>query len=284
MSPEQAGGRQDEVGPASDVYSLGAILYECCTGRVPHKGPNAMQTLVQVMEADPEIPRQYNKYVPRDLEAICLKCLEKEPEQRYLSAKDLADDLDRFLRDEPVQARAQGTFQHLKRWYRRKPALASRWAAMLLGGGILHVSAWNGNSEWNHHIEVLQLLAVWAAVCWVFQTIQRVERFTSLTTYSWLTADAIFITRLLIIAEPPIGPLIIVYPMLISATALFFKESLVMFMTSVSLVSYATFLWYRPNEVTHWHYPLIFAAVMIVIGCILAHQVHRIRTLSRHMR
>jgi len=155
---------------------------------------------------------------------------------------------------------------------------------MLLGGGILHVAAWNGNSDWNHHIEVLQLLGVWAVVCWLFQSVQRIERFNSLTTYSWLTVDAVFITRLLIIADPPVGPLIIVYPMLISATGLFFKESLVLFMTSVSLVSYATFLWFRPDEVSHWHYPLIFAAVMIVIGCILTHQVHRIRTLSRHMR
>lgn len=284
MSPEQAGGRQAEVGPASDVYSLGAILYECCAGRVPHKGPNPMQTLVQVIEADPEVPRQYNKDVPRDLEAICLKCLEKEPKQRYQSAAELADDIDRFLRDEPVQARAQGVFQHLKRWYRRKPALASRWGSMLIGGAILHVSAWAGNTQWDHHVDILQLLGLWAATSWLFQSMQRIERQATLATYLWLTADAIFITRLLIVADPPIGPLIIVYPMLITATGLFFRESLVMFVTSVSLVSYATFLWYRPDEVTHWHYPLIFAAVMVVIGCIIAHQVNRIRTLSRHMR
>jgi serine/threonine-protein kinase len=243
-----------------------------------------MQTLVQVMESEPEVPRQYNDAIPRDLEAICLKCLEKEPTQRYQSAAELAEELDKYLRDEPVQARAPGFFQHVKRWYRRKPALAARWSAMVLGGGILHLSALNGATPWNHQIDVLQLLAIWAVVSWIFQTMIRAEQYAPSTTYLWLSADAVFITRLLVIADPPVGPLVIVYPLLIVAAGLFCKESLVFFMTSVSLVSYAAFLWYRPGEVTHWHYPLIFAAVMVVIGCVTAHQVHRIRILSRHMR
>lgn len=284
MSPEQAAGRQREVSPVSDIYSLGAILYECLAGRVPHRGANAMQTLVQVMESEPEVPRQYNDAIPRDLEAICLKCLEKEPTQRYQSAAELAEELDKYLRGEPVQARAPGFFQHVKRWYRRKPALAARWSAMVLGGGILHLSALNGATPWNHQIDVLQLLAIWAVVSWIFQTMIRAEQYAPSTTYLWLSADAVFITRLLVIADPPVGPLVIVYPLLIVAAGLFCKESLVFFMTSVSLVSYAAFLWYRPGEVTHWHYPLIFAAVMVVIGCVTAHQVHRIRILSRHMR
>jgi formylglycine-generating enzyme required for sulfatase activity/tRNA A-37 threonylcarbamoyl transferase component Bud32 len=140
MSPEQAGGRSKEVTAAADTYALGAILYELLTGRPPFLGETPLDTVQQILSRDPVPPRQLQSRVPRDLETVCLKCLEKDPRKRYPTALDLAEELRRFREGEPVQARPAGPVVRVVKWARRRPAVA----ALVALAGVLVVAVLGG--------------------------------------------------------------------------------------------------------------------------------------------
>ena len=137
MPPEQASGERGKIGVTSDVYSLGAILYHALTRRPPFVGQTVAETLKQVENNDPIAPRLLEPGLPRDLETICLKCLEKDPQRRYATAGDLAEDLGRYLSNQPVLARPTGPVFRGARWARRNPAAAGLIAALVLALGVL---------------------------------------------------------------------------------------------------------------------------------------------------
>jgi WD40 repeat protein/tRNA A-37 threonylcarbamoyl transferase component Bud32 len=140
MPPEQAAANRGPVGPVSDVYALGATLYELVTGRPPFQAATPLDTLLQVLEAEPVSPRLLNPKIDRDVETICLKCLQKEPGRRYPTALALADDLQRYLEGQPIHARPIGNLQRFGRWCRRNPLAAALTGAvvcsLLAGAGI----------------------------------------------------------------------------------------------------------------------------------------------------
>src|SRR5439155_8133509 len=181
MPPEQAVGRRGKVSRRSDVYSLGAMLYHLLTGRPPFVGETLTHTLEQVLNSDPVSPRLLNPSVPRDLETICLKCLEKEPDKRYATAQALVDELDRFLNNEPVRARPVTGAERLWRWCRRKPKIASlaAAAASILALGFLGVLSQWKRAESHRARETQQRLRAEEVV--VRLELQRAE--------DWLAAD-----------------------------------------------------------------------------------------------
>jgi serine/threonine protein kinase/WD40 repeat protein len=132
MAPEQAAGDSSRVGPLADVYALGAILYECLTGRPPFRAATVLETLEQVRSQEPVPVRRLQPQVQRDLETICLKSLHKDPSRRYAGALDLADDLARFLRHEPIRARPVSSAERFLRWCRNHPATAGPLAGVFL--------------------------------------------------------------------------------------------------------------------------------------------------------
>jgi tetratricopeptide (TPR) repeat protein len=133
MAPEQAEGHGDEVGPWTDTYALGAILYELLTGKPPFKARTVLETLEQVRSDDPVPPRRLQPKAPRDLETICLKCLAKDPKKRYASAQALAEDLRRFLAGESIHARPAGMLERVVKWAWRRPTAAGLLAVCVLG-------------------------------------------------------------------------------------------------------------------------------------------------------
>jgi eukaryotic-like serine/threonine-protein kinase len=172
MAPEQARGDKAALGPATDVYALGAILYELLTGRPPFRAESTTATLQQVVADEPVPPAKLNSQVPRDLATICLKCLEKDTAKRYPSATALADDLRRFERGEPIVARPLGRLGLLARWAQRRPT-----AAALLAVTLLVATAVLGGASW--------LIGQWFLTAWAVEAdLREAERLQQQSAFS----------------------------------------------------------------------------------------------------
>jgi serine/threonine-protein kinase len=292
MAPEQAAGHSRQVGPAADVYSLGAILYELLTGVPPFLEENPLDTLLNVLSVDPMLPRRLNPKIPRELELICLTCLQKSPGDRYASAEALADDLDRFARGEPIKVRPPHLGQRFLGWTRRQPALASRLGGLALFYFIDWINYLTGVIKLDFHIKISIVLALWVVGSIICQRLVESRRWSLAAPFVWGTLDSILFLIVLLIADGAASPLIVGYMLLIVAAGLWYRVRFVFYMTLLSLLSYGVLMvdyyyfwqpWLRPElDIPHLKLDrhVIFAISLIILASIVSYLVQRVRILS----
>ncbi len=306
MAPEQASGARKSLSPTTDVYGAGAIFYEILTGQPPFRAQSVPETVVAVLERDPTPPREIRPEVPRELETICLKCLEKAPADRYPTAAALADELDRYLRGEVIDATT--LLPRLRRWNRREPELVSRLGGLALVALIAQFNYHFVSIEptfW-HHFTIEGVLALWAISAIIFQLMLRSGWHADRVRVLWPVADIIFLTLELKlfeqIVETAAAPgaqirvettLLVGYPLLIAASGLWWKVSLVWITTGLAMLGYlwlyidAALLRGSPDHWS-WHpsadlqHPNIFLAALLLTGYVVARQVKRILMLSQY--
>jgi hypothetical protein len=286
MSPEQAEGHSAQVTALSDVFSLGAILYELLTGRPPFRSDSPLNTLFSVLENEPTLPRKIDRTIPTEIERICLRCLEKSPGRRYPSGVALANDLQRFVDGEPLTLPTVDLKHRFRQSLRREPALASHWLALGLAAGIVQIRAMITEVETSSHILVMGLFGIWAALCWACQYWLRTERAADLAKYTWSAIDVVFYTVLLHLSvtwDWSIDMLLIGYAVMISGAALWFQVRLIWFMTALSVGSYFILRWMHPtmHGDAPAHFPFIAAALLASVGANVSYQVLRFKRLDR---
>jgi len=303
MAPDQAAGRNKAVGRGTDVYGMGAIFYEILTGRPPFRSDSFMNTLARVLEDEPESPRRLRPEIPAELEAICLKCLSKDPGDRYESAGKLADELDRFRHGLPLRlTHPPGFLVRLGQWTRREPGLATRlfvvigcvvviganWLSAALGLYQPRNTGWSigplsGGPDSLRWVNLTLLLA-WGLAAVKFQASLRRTRRVGAVVRAWLSTDVVLATVLLIIDGHPVSPLTAVYPVLIAASGLWSRVEVVAFTTALAMIGYVVLIaegWAndRPIGFRYWH--LDFLAGLALLGLIAAYQVKRVRAVGR---
>ena len=282
MSPEQAAGRLTLITSRSDIYSLGAILYEMLTGRPPFREASPLDTLVQVIESEPTQPSRLNRAIPLELEWICLKALEKDPDARYGSAAEFAEDLERFCRQEPTTARPSGWYPALRRLTRRMPNLVAHLGVLVSATVIVNLRWWLGGATDLPNLPAqMSVFAVWTILCLVWQRLLDDERWTEKARYGWVLTDVVLVTATLWLAHAPRGLLMVTYPMLIIGAGLFFRVSLVAFTTAAALIAFSLLVVLHPEEARPLHFACLYCVEVVGIGFMVGYQVQRVRALSR---
>jgi len=288
MAPEQASGDYKHVGVYADIYGLGGLLYFCLTGQAPFVSENILDALVQVLESEPIPPRTLNAQIPRSLDLICMRCLEKKQEDRYANAKEVAEDLERFLKGRPTHAKPPTIIDRLRRFGRSSPVISSHLAALGLAFLIGQLQFAMGASQWplKYHLQVSTITLAWIAISVLLGFLARSKRFEAMVATFWLCADSLLLTVLIFMLSTPIHPpgaILIGYPMLVVGGGMFFRARMVVLVTIVTMLSYLVLLVSLPYMRNNLFQHAIFLVLLACIGICSLHQVRRFRMLSNYI-
>lgn len=264
MAPEQAAGNRSDVGPASDVYSLGAILYHTLTGRPPFQAASPVNVLLSVLEQDPPLPRLINPKADRDLEMISLRCLQKPPDLRYPTAAALADDLDAYLNDEPISARSGRFTQVIARWFREThhAAILENWGLLWIWHSLAlfviclltnSLSWWGDDNRMHYFLLWTAGLGTWAGVFWALRRrmgpVTFVERQIAHVWAASMVSIALlfpieFLLGLPVLALSPVlglsaGMVFVVKAGILSGT--FYNQAVALFAAAIAMAQWPTY-------------------------------------------
>ena len=286
MAPEQAAGRSDLVDARSDVWGLGVVLYQALCGEAPFGRETAIDTLLDVLERDPLPPRHFAPRVPRDLERLCLRCLEKNPARRPPSAAALADELDRWLAVGRVDPGDGAPWHRAARLVRRHPAAAFR--ILGIAGALAAIAARVAQQPESlaFYLPVLAGLVVWGALAagwealgegWLREPESPAAAARARAAKIGLVlTDVVSVTTLLAAVRGVDTPLVAVYPLLVAASGLWLERRLIRAVTGACLAAHLLLVALSPEPV-RWHVAAILAVIVLVTAAITDYQAGRVR-------
>ena len=282
MAPEYAAGKCETVGPELDVYSLGAILYCLCAGQPAFSGPSPFDVLMQVLDRRPPIPSKLNKQVTRKMDFVCMRSLEKEPCERYGTAKELARDLERIIADQPIDLPKISWHQKISNWWQREPTLVAHVAGIGATSLIVLVAHLIRGEESQPFPYRMLLLLGWLVLSFGLQYWVNRSPSQQLPIVCWLSIDVFIYTTLITFAGEPRSVLLIGYPMMIVASSLFYQRRFVFTTTVLSYLGFVILGWLFPkSDFPKWDFSLIFLCGLAVICLCLLSIIRRVRGLSR---
>lgn len=280
MPPEQAAGRVRELDERSDVYSLGAILYEMLSGRPPFQGDSPFDTVLHVLEREPLSPRTGNRAIPKDLERICLRCLEKSPQRRYASAQELAHDLERWLIGERPAFPSRSPAFRISRTIRRHPSAAYRLFGLAPAMLVIVLRATLAPGTWSFYGPILLGLATWTGLSLLWEWRSWKPQGPRWTPYAFVLTDTVLLTMILHVIHSADVPYVAAYVLIVLMAGLSLDRRLIWFAGAGTVAGYLSLVM-RGDAESAWHVPLM---VVILLACCTAVTDYQVRRLSLWIR
>lgn len=275
MSPEQAAGRVRDISSRSDVYSLGAILYEMFCGQPPFHSDSPFDTILQVLEREPPPPRRWNRAIPEALEQICLRCLEKSPDARYASANDLAQDLENWSRGEYPNFASRSPILRTMRTIRRHPSAAYRLLALIPTLLIVIVRCLIAPQFWSFYWPVLAGLGFWATLSLVWEWTLLASSEKRRTDIAFLLSDVVCLTAILHVSGAADSSHVTAYFLVIVLAGLSLNRRLVWVAGLACVAGYLCLIsWAIPAPA--WHVPVITSVLLVCCTAVTDYHIRRL--------